>query len=45
MMPMERVALETMLQSGRKGSFEQESLKPPTKTSWPFYDGLGLQLH
>jgi hypothetical protein len=39
-MPSEGAALETMLAAGNKGDFEQESLKPPTHASWPFYDGV-----
>jgi hypothetical protein len=40
-MPGERAALETMLAAGKKGDFEQESLRPPTRAVWPFYDGIG----
>lgn len=36
-MPKERAALEAMLASGRRGDFEQESLRPPTLATWPFY--------
>jgi hypothetical protein len=37
-MPVERAALEAMLDAGNKGDFEQESLKPPNRSCWPFYD-------
>jgi hypothetical protein len=37
-MPVERAALEAMLAAGNKGDFEQESLKPPNRSCWPFYD-------
>ena len=36
----ERIALEAMLAAGTKGDFEQESLRPPTRAVWPFYDGV-----
>lgn len=39
-MSAERSELEAMLASGTKGDFEQESLRPPTHSSWPFYDGI-----
>lgn len=39
-MSTERAELEAMLASGTKGDFEQESLRPPTLSSWPFYDGI-----
>jgi len=39
-MPEEREALTAMLAAGTKGDFEQESLKPPTRAVWPFYDGI-----
>lgn len=34
---MERAELSRMLEAGHKGSFEQESLGPPTLPRWPFY--------
>jgi hypothetical protein len=37
-MPVERAALEAMLAANNKGDFEQESLKPPNRTCWPFYN-------
>ena len=39
-MPGERIALEAILIAQNKGDFEQESLKPPTHVSWPFYEGI-----
>jgi len=39
-MPAERAALESLLAARNKGDFEQESLKPPTRSSWPFFDGI-----
>jgi hypothetical protein len=38
-MEAERPALEAILAAGAKGNFEQESLKPPTLATWPFYEG------
>ncbi|GAB4166891.1 MAG: hypothetical protein Fur0032_04530 [Terrimicrobiaceae bacterium] len=35
--PTERAALEAPLATNNKGDFEQESLKPPSRTVWPFY--------
>jgi hypothetical protein len=32
-----RAELEKMLEDGRLGQFEQESLGPPKKTAWPFF--------
>jgi hypothetical protein len=29
--------LRQMLEAGRKGAFEQESLGPPSLSVWPFY--------
>jgi len=37
MMPEERTALNAMLDAGTKGDFEQEGLKPPSRSVWPFY--------
>jgi len=36
-MQSEREVLKTMLNAGKKGSFEQESLGQPTQREWPFY--------
>jgi hypothetical protein len=39
-MPSERTVLDAILAAPNKGDFEQESLKPPVYSTWPFYDGL-----
>jgi hypothetical protein len=42
-MPMESATLEAMLAAGHKGDFEQESLRPPSLSCWPFYDSIEEQ--
>jgi hypothetical protein len=39
-MPVERAAIEAMIAVKNKGDFEQESLKPPNRSCWPFYGDL-----
>lgn len=40
-MPAERAQLELILVANNKGDFEQESLKPPIHSTWPFYGSVG----
>jgi hypothetical protein len=43
-MPVERRSLEAMLADGGRGDFEQESLKPPPLSHWPFYPDVDDRL-